>query len=194
MQPIWLFILIFFVSGLYVSLHYTSESVLEGFKPRCPNILIQNGNELLLKNTNLADIPGVNPIIFRNLQEYTEFVEWQRSQGIKCPILYLQKSYSAQNEPEYHVKPVPKHLVDATRNDPPYNRNSYPGIDIDNQDIGRYTKLDEYGEVEQKNTLSKNPMDPNWGGHAYTDKAIEQGIYKDNEVSIAIPSSTPIKK
>ena len=103
MKPIWLFILILFVSGFYVSLNYTSQSVLEGFKqkPRCPNILIQNGNELLLKNTNLADIPGVNPIVFHNLHEYTEFVEWQRSQGIQCPILYLQKSYSIQNEPVY---------------------------------------------------------------------------------------------
>lgn len=189
MKPIWLFILILFVSGFYVSLNYTSQSVLEGFKqkPRCPNILIQNGNELLLKNTNLADIPGVNPIVFHNLHEYTEFVEWQRSQGIQCPILYLQKSYSPQNEPEYHVKPLPKHLNDASRNDPPYNTNSYPGMDTKNQDIGKYTKLDKYGEVEQSNTLSKNPMDPNWGGEKYTEDAVKRGVYKGNEVSIAIP-------
>jgi len=182
MKPIWLFILILFFSGLYVTLNYTSESVLEGFRPRCPNILIQNGNELLLKNTNLAEIPGVNPIRFHNLDEYTEFVSWQRSQGIKCPILYLQKSYSTQNEPQYHVKPMPKKLVDATRNDPPYNTNSMPGVDPDNQDIGIYTELDKYGEIEQKETLSKNPMDPNWGGNAYTNEAVKKGIYKGSEV------------
>ena len=182
MKPIWLFILILFVSGFYVTLNYGSESVLEGFKPRCPNILIQNGNELLLKNTNLADIPGVNPIRFHNLDEYTEFVSWQRSQGIKCPILYLQKSYSTQNEPQYHVKPMPKKLVDATRNDPPYNTNSMPGVDPENQDIGKYTELDKYEEVEQSETLSKNPMDPNWGGNAYTNEAVKKGLYKGNEV------------
>jgi hypothetical protein len=188
MKPIWLFILIFFVSGLYVTLNYTTESVLEGLQPRCPNVLIQNGNELLLKNTNLADVPGVNPIVFKNLNEYTEFVEWQRSQGIKCPILYLQKSYSTQNEAEYHVKPMPKNLVDAVKKDPPYTSGLYPGMDPENQDIGKYTKLDKYGEIEQSNPLSKNPMDPNWGGNAYTAEAIKKGVYKGNEVSIAVPN------
>jgi len=182
MKPIWIFILIFFVSGLYVSLHYTTENVLEGFKPRCPNVLIQNGNELLLKNTNLADIPGVNPIVFHNLDEYTQFVSWQKSQGIRCPILYLQKSYSTQNEPEYKVKPMPKKLTDATRDDPPYNTNSYPGVDNTNQEIGDYTELDEYHEVEESQPVSKNSMDPNWGGNAYTNQAVKQGIYKGNEV------------
>jgi len=182
MKPIWLFIIIIFVSGLYVSLNYTTESVLEGFKkkPRCPNILIQNGNELLLKNTNLADIPGVNPIVFHNLNEYTEFVEWQRSQGITCPILYLQKSYSTQNEPEYHVKPTPKHLKDDIKIKP-------HAMDTENQDIGKYTVLDKYGEIEQSKPLSKNPMDPNWGGEKYTEDAVKRGDYKGNEVMISIP-------
>ena len=34
-------------------------------KPRCPNILIQKGNEIWLYNNKLANIPGVNPIIFQ---------------------------------------------------------------------------------------------------------------------------------
>jgi hypothetical protein len=51
---------------------------------------------------------------------------------------------------------------------------------------GLYTELDKYGEVEQKETLSKNPMDPNWGGNAYTNEAVKKGIYKGNEVNIAV--------
>jgi hypothetical protein len=187
MKPIWVFILILFVSVLYVNLHYSTDSVLEGFKPRCPNILIHNGNEILLKNTNLADVPGVNPIVFHNLHEYTEFVQWQKSQGIQCPILYLQKSYSTQNEPEYHMKPIPKHLNHAGYDKPPYNNKSYPSMDTENQDIGTYTLLDKYDEIEQSKPRSKNPMDPNWGGEKYTEDAVKRGVYKGNEVSIAIP-------
>ena len=182
MKQIWLFIIIIFLSGLYVTLNYSSETIKEGFKPRCPNILVQNGNEIWLKNTNLADIPGVNPIIFHNLEEYTQFLDWQRSQGIECPILYLQKTYSTQNEAIYKVKPIPKQLTDATRNDPPYNKNSYPGIDPTNQNIGDYTMLDKYHEVGEEQQQSANAMDPNWGGVKYTADAIKAGVYKENEV------------
>ena len=34
-------------------------------------------NELILKNSKLAEIPGVNPIVFKSLEEYTEFIDWQ---------------------------------------------------------------------------------------------------------------------
>jgi hypothetical protein len=61
-------------------------------QPRCPNLLVQKGTTLYLHNTNLAAIPGVNPIRFDNLEEYIEFVEWLRGQGVKCPILFLQHS------------------------------------------------------------------------------------------------------
>lgn len=163
MKYTWAFILITFLLGLYVCLYYSSDQMIEGFKPRCPNILVQNGSEIWLKNTNLAEIPGVNPVVFHNLDEYTEFVEWQKSQGIQCPLLYLQKSYDAQNEPIYKMRP-PIHLVDASRNDPPYNKNSYPGMDPMNQNIGDVTMLDEYHEVGTKQPTSKNAMDPNWDG------------------------------
>ena len=182
MKPIWIFIVILFVSGLYVHLNYSSSQIQEGFGPRCPNILVQNGNEIWLKNTNLAEIPGVNPVVFHNLEEYTQFIDWQHSQKINCPILFLQKTYSTQNEAIYKVKPIPKQLTDATRNDPPYNTNSYPGIDPTNQDIGEYTMLDEYHEIGESLPQSADPMDPNWGGVKYTSDQIKAGVYKDNEV------------
>ena len=172
------------LAGLYVCLNYTSKSLNEGFRTRCPNILIQNGNELWLKNSNLADIPGVNPVVFHNLDEYTQFIEWQKSQGIECPILYLQKAYNAQNDAIYQIKPPPLHLIDASRNDPPYNTNSYPGIDIENQQIGDTTMLDEYHTIGESETLSPNPMDPNWGGETYTDNAVKAGNYKGDYVLV----------
>jgi hypothetical protein len=159
---IWIFALFVFLMGLYVCLTQTSEAIQEGFRQRCPNILIDHGNEIWLKNTNLADIPGVNPMIFHNLEEYTQFVEWQKSQGIKCPLLYLQKGYNTQNDEVYHVKPPPLHLTDASRNDPPYNKNSYPGMDPMGQNIGDTTMLDEYHDIGETQEKSLNAMDSNW--------------------------------
>jgi hypothetical protein len=156
------FALFVFLLGLYFCLTQSSYTIQEGFKPRCPNILIDRGNEIWLKNTNLADIPGVNPVVFHNLDEYTQFVEWQKSQGIQCPLLYLKKGYTTQNDEVYYVKPPPKQLVDATRDDPPYNTNSYPGMDPMGQHIGDTTMLDEYHDIGEKSPTSPNAMDSNW--------------------------------
>ena len=104
-------IFIIFLAGLYFCLSYTSKEIYEGFKdnqPSCPDVLIKQGNELVLRNTKLAEIPGVNPIKFKNLEEYTEFVEWQRSQGIRCPVLFLQYSYDAQGKNVLTVRPDPE--------------------------------------------------------------------------------------
>ena len=76
----------------------------------CPDVLIQKGSALFLYNSKRANVPGVNPIKFANLEEYIEFTEWQRSQGILCPILFLQHAYNAQGEPVYKARPSPTDL------------------------------------------------------------------------------------
>ena len=102
----------------------SSNSKMEGFdsgvggtgspemitSPRCPNVLVQKGTVLFLYNTKLAPVPGVNPIRFENLEEYVEFMEWLRGQGIKCPVLFLQHSVSAQGESIYSIRPSPTNL------------------------------------------------------------------------------------
>ena len=72
---------------------------------RCPNILIQKDAKYYLYNSEIAQVPGVNPIMFNNLEEYTEFLEWQRSAGIRCPVLYVQNSYDVQGNRVYKVRP-----------------------------------------------------------------------------------------
>ena len=76
----------------------------------CPDVLIQKGSALFLYNSKRANVPGINPIRFETLEEYVEFTEWQRSQGILCPVLYLQHAYDAQGEPVYKARPSPTHL------------------------------------------------------------------------------------
>ena len=79
-----LFIIFVFLGGLYFYIRYTSNpKMLEGLttmdgEMRCPNLLIQKGTKYYLYNSNIAQVPGVNPIEFNNLEEYTEFLEWQR--------------------------------------------------------------------------------------------------------------------
>lgn len=176
-----------FVLGLY---YVTKEPNLiekEGFiGQRCPNVLVQEGSRLNLFNTRIAEIPGVNPIQFDNLNEYVDFTRWQRSQGIRCPVLYLQQSYDAQNSPVYKARPDPENthagapdfnvktgesgvttkLLDATRDDPPYNTNSFPAYDPDNQDIGIETPLDKMFNSSDGG-VSVNAMDTTWGGRDY---------------------------
>lgn len=208
-----IFIIIVFILGLYFSANYTSNQVIEGFDNRnysCPNILIQKGKDIYLHNSKLAKIPGVNPIKFNNLEEYTEFIDWQRSQNIECPILFLQHSYDAQGKPVYKFRPSPTDtqgglppvltygsdslaiplsvqeppqikLFDASRDDDPYNQNSYPGYDPMNMYQGEYTPLDKmFHEQKTIGKTSTNAMDTNWGGISYTNGAIDAGYYNSN--------------
>jgi len=100
-----IFIIIFILLGIYFYTRNFKEGFAAGVKPRCPDLLIQKGSKIYLYNSKLVKVPGVNPIEFSNLEEYTEFLDWQRSQGIRCPVLYLQSSYDAQGKPVYKVRP-----------------------------------------------------------------------------------------
>jgi hypothetical protein len=178
----------------------------------CPDVLIQKGSAFFLYNSQRTNVPGVNPIRFENLEEYTEFTEWQRSQGILCPILYLQHAYNAQGDAVYKAHPSPTNMQSglpdyyvmpefAMNNNnlmpPPANVpvngygampaeiapvNSYLGFDPHNQDIGVETPLDKMYN-DTANQFSANPMDDNWGGIKYTETLVESGYYSGNEVS-----------
>ena len=200
--PICIFSIVVFLAGLYfyaIQANKLKERF-SGSERRCPNILVQKGKRLYLYNSKIAKVPGVNPIEFENLEDYVEFTEWQRSQQIKCPILYLQHSYDTQGNSGYKIRPgatdlrgglppssdTVSKLVDATRNDPPYNQNVAPGFDASSYYVGRKTPLDEMDQSEEGLLYSPNPMDPNWGGNDYTQSLIDQGYYKGNQVAIKV--------
>jgi len=174
----------------------------------CPDVLIQKGKHLYLINNKVAKIPGRNPIRFNNLEEYVEYLKWQRHQGIKCPVLYLQNSYDIQGNLVYINRQSPFEkaggtpiisglnlfnnnnrslLLDATRNHPPFNKNLYPGFDPQDQNVGLKTPLDKIYHADPGG-VSPNPMDKNWGGAEYTEKKVQEGDYKDDEVKIYIPN------
>jgi hypothetical protein len=64
---------------------------------KCPTTLINDGDKLLLYNPTLAKVPGVNPIQFNNLEDYTTYVEWQRANNLHCPVLKLDKVDNTMN-------------------------------------------------------------------------------------------------
>ena len=215
-----LVILFIFVFGCYY--YINSYNLFENMKnkdnkenmdnisKRCPNMLIEKDGRFALFNSDLAVVPGVNPIEFSSLDEYSEFLDWQKSQNINCPILYLQYTTDTQNNDLIQVKPslfendggVPfkdvisfgkeneeyyekNKMYDATKDSTPksdnkYNTNMLQGYDQHNQNIGLDTPLDKL--YNSTSEKSANPMDTNWGGKAYTESKIKAGDYKGREV------------
>ena len=170
--------------------------------PRCPNVLIQKGAKYYLYNSNVDKVPGVNPIMFNNLEEYVAFLDWQRDAGIRCPVLYVQNSYNAQGEREYKIRPsvtdlqggLPPSVISSPKRaqyviKPSSHPNAKINVNIDDSML--YTndndnESDAYPSDSAKSGISPNPMDPNWGGDKYTQGLVDAGYYADNEISIAI--------
>ena len=209
-----LFTVVVFILGLYFVVNYSvsAEGFVSNQPQRCPNILIQKGTEIYLYNSQVAKVPGVNPVKFNNLEDYVEFTKWQRSQGIVCPVLYLQQTNDAQGKNIYKIRPSPvdlqgglppmidttvgpgknrlqpiTKLMDSNRNDPPFNTNSYPGFDATGFNMGDVTPLDALNFIQQDSGMSPNPMDPNWGGPKFTQHLIDSGYYEGDQVSLYIP-------
>ena len=160
----------------------------------CPNEIIQKEDGIYLYNTNKLEKPGINPIIFQKLEEYLNYVRMLRSKNIKCPILYYKETYTTQNEKKYKLipelstalpqQPITK-LYDANRSpNSIFNQNLYPGFDPQDQYIGLNTPLDQI--FHEKEKISDNPMDANWGGRGFTNAAIRSGKFKGNEVIMEV--------
>ena len=178
---------------------------------RCPNILIQHGNEIFLYNSKVEKVPGVNPIRFKSLEDYSEFMDWLKGRGIRCPILFLQFSYDAQGNAVYKMRPSPVDLqgglspnvpyspapaalvqmMDASRDNPPFNNEMYSGFDPLNFNMGDYTTQDaDFRAKELTMKYSDNPMDSNWGGQKYSESVVNSGAYIERTRPDAARSDT----
>lgn len=194
------FIFLVFLLGLIFAMFYKRDDVIETFSlgtEHCPNLLMAEHGKFYLYNTKRAEVPGVNPIKFDTLDEYTEFMDWLRGRGIRCPVLYVQQVYDAQGNRTHRVLPDPLNpnfnmplqpsepkekkiskLIDAG-----YTPDNIPGYDPDNQYIGLITPLDQMKEMTNKDGWSDSAFDSNWGGHSYTQQQIDSGKYRSMEVS-----------
>lgn len=91
--------LVLFLGGMYF---YAKRAVNTS---QCPNLLIQFDAKYYLFNTNQPRSLGINPIMFNTMEDYTNFLTWQNKVGIKCPVLYVQKTYDAQGKRVYKMRP-----------------------------------------------------------------------------------------
>jgi hypothetical protein len=186
------FVGIVFLLGMYF-MSMQDRRKTEGFVgntiPQCPDLLVQENGKLYLYNRRLAKVPGVNPIVFDSLNDYVQFMNWQRSQGIQCKVMYLEKGFNTQGETDYsgwrredwHSLPQ----IDASDRRGARNEDrrqvkilteessgvdAFSSFDPQDQLIGLRTPLDRKFSGKSK-LVSPNPMDTNWGGHAYTVKS-----------------------
>jgi hypothetical protein len=158
----------------------------------CPDVLVRSGNALHLLNTKQPRGP-LNPLVFESLDKYMEYVQTQRTRGIRCPVLFLQEESNAQGQTVYRMRPGPTHMnpgvptapiefTDGNRDRPPFNDNQFAGFDPYGQHIGQYTELDQIHDSTQKEKISDNPMDTNWGGVLFSQHSVDSGKYADREV------------
>lgn len=179
-----LIIIVFiFLLGMYFCATFTHKDFIETFvsenkKRECPDLLIQKGSEIYLFNSNVEYVPGVNPTKFNNLEEYAEYVEWQRSQGLTCPVLFLQHSYDAQNKSKYDLRPSPfnlqgglnTHAADKLIKDPKINTKILAFNNI----------FEDIRDASKRGQTTANAMDTNWGGVAFSRKQVEQGHFTNH--------------
>jgi hypothetical protein len=208
-----LFLFVIFIIGAYATMYFNVENPniknrIENMEPdlSCPDMLVKKGETLVLYNKKKPEIAGINPIIFRSLDDYIEFIQGQRAKGIDCPVLYLQQETTTQGEDVYRLRPSPFELQgglnqsappmdpvtisDANRENPPYNQDNYPGFDPEGQYIGIYTNLDAVHDSTKNTTSSDNPMDYNWGGVNQTRIAVESGKYEGRQITRPVYNQT----
>tara|TARA_Y100000816_G_scaffold292300_1_gene286866 strand:+ start:3122 stop:3919 length:798 start_codon:yes stop_codon:yes gene_type:complete len=229
--------------------HHGIEKKLGFGKSKCPDVLIQKGDKVFLYNSTKPKVPGANPIVFNNLEEYVEYTKWQRDNNIKCPVLSLRETHDIQGGMSYkattdeedpqwptqqdqdseccsassaskndlaggligvnddpyfkcggevtgtkalNTGPIKTKLVDATRNDPPYNVGNVPSFDPSSFYEGTKTPLDKMLSDQRKLKESPSAMDPNWGGIEYTNSLIDKGYYDGRRRKS--PSQTILRK
>jgi hypothetical protein len=159
------------------------------YNTECPNLLIKDGERIELLNTRQPRVPGVNPIYFENLEEYTEYYKYQKSKNQDCPVLFYQSTYDTQNkkgwrllvnphEPNAGMQSGPtlentmevKQLLSDANKHGKFNKKQFMSFDPDDQMIGLEEEIDTIDNPE-------DPMSKNWEGHEATHNALLSGKF-----------------
>jgi hypothetical protein len=104
MKIVFACIILLFIWGIYFLVQRPVAQVEPFADGKCPTTLIKDGNQYFMYDPSMAKVPGVNPIQFKNLDEYKEYIEWQRRSNLKCPVLHLEKIYNAQGGEMYEIR------------------------------------------------------------------------------------------
>lgn len=179
------------------------------YNQKCPVLFLQEEvnaqgeNVYRLRETESSG--NVDPILLGSIQDYflsktnvmpkfgpptdpQAFNKPPTNNGISLDNYGVSVEQLTQEEVSQHPPLV--EYKDANRDNKPYNQ-GYHGFDPTNQYVGQYTVLDKIHDStmsENKDGLSNNPMDPNWGGVVFTADKVASGIYDENNVQ---PSTVP---
>lgn len=173
--------IIIFILGLYF---YARQANPEGFESntsgtKCPNLLIEKDSHFYLYNSTSPKVPGLNPIQFDSLQDYVKFLEWQKSKGIRCPVLYLQHTYDAQGYSSYAIRPSISDLQGGT----PHSAPSYSHKDPHIKPIDSESLTGVQGTTNNSGSLA-NAMSPFWSGIKSSIDAVNSGAFKGDQVLV----------
>ena len=188
-------ILAIFLIGLYFTATVKHSDLIESFsdedpKKGCYDLLVKKDGRFYLYNSKVAYVPGVNPVVFNDLEEYGQYMEWEKKHGMKCPILMVEKTIDTQNESKYNLMPKPLNDpseinmfngVSVASNSQPLNKT------IDNPKIQKFNDMiNEYlsdSTIDGNTTLNKsaNAMDTNWGGTEYSRKMVTNGHFTNHD-------------
>jgi hypothetical protein len=101
------FLILVFLAGIYVLVSFEQnktdknksiEKLTNKEEAECPDLLVKKGDDILLYHTKN---PSVEPIKFSTLEEYKNYLEKRREQGIYCPVLFLQHEYDKDGKGVY---------------------------------------------------------------------------------------------
>lgn len=187
---------------ILIVLLLVSSSTVEGFS-LLSNSLQSSHNEcptrLFREDGQLRMVHQGKQVKFENLQEYTYFVQAMRTRGIRCPVLYVEPIHDAQGgisikQPDDPITPTPglmnypANLVvkgESTmtqyvgKHDPVASVQMPVGYDPANQIQGEDLPIDRFFRVG----ASVNPYSAEWAGTKATERAIQAGEMKGDEVS-----------
>ena len=125
---------IILVVGIIYLVVNPSEPFVDG---ACPTTMIKNGQQIMIYDPSKAKIPGVNPIMLNNLEEYKEYVAWQKKSNLDCPILFLEKVFNAPGDEMYQIRPsFDTDIPYGAMNHSMPRKDHITGYDKDNQTIG----------------------------------------------------------
>lgn len=138
--------------------------LMEGSNEFCHDVIEERDNKIHIYNSKSELIPGINPLIFDNKDDYKKHMQSKVKNGSDCPVLYVKRKYTTQNKLGYQLKQDPSsediytlppedntehHKDNGHKN---YKRNlfnsdlvsnkGFPGFDPTDQDIGKKNPID----------------------------------------------------
>ena len=173
------------------------------YNQQCPVLFLQEENnaqgETVYRMRNSQENGNVDPLLLGSVEDYfmnktnvtpkfgppvgpQAFNQPPTNNGISLgnygvPVNQLEQTSIPDHPPLVEYE-------DANRDNKPFNQGYY-GFDPTSQYVGKFTILDEIHnstQTENKDGLSNNPMDTNWGGAMFTAEKVASGQYEGDSV------------